>query len=434
MKVMFDPNLLQKIRAEFPRAGTDLNGRKRAFFDNGTGTLVLAKASRAEAKARVDCSANTGAAFSESRKAETVILEGRKAVADLLNASSAETIVSGESATALLFNLSYAVGRALTGKENIVSSDYEHYANISPWQELKKRRKIQEVRFARLNKDEGTIDMDHLQELVDAKTKVVTVTAASNVLGTKSALKEIRKMAKEVGAYFVVDAVHHIAHGPIDVQDLDCDFLVFSGYKFFTSHGSFLYGKEDNLRTLKPYKVAPAPDKAPHSWEWGTRDQSTFAAVHGVTNHLVWLANQIQHHYETDFTHYADRKRSLKIAMDAVEKYERSLSKAVLYGFDDLQGLIDMQKVKIYGLTDLNRLSERDPTFAFKVENQPDEKVVDRLWTDAGIATRAEDFYSRAVECYSQQTMIRISLVHYNTLQEIGTFLKTLGKVCKSNR
>jgi len=90
--------------------------------------------------------------------------------------------------------------------------------------------------------------------------------------------------------------------------------------------------------------------------------------------------------------------------------------------------------VKVYGLTDLSRLKERDPTFAFKVENIRDDKVVDRLWTEGGIATRAEDFYSRALESYNKQTMIRISLVHYNTLEEIGAFLKTLSKICESER
>jgi len=432
MNAMFDRDLLEKIRVKFPRAVTDLNGRKRAFFDNGTGTLVVAIAGRAEAEARFDCSANVGADFDESKRAGTAILDGRKAIADLLNAPSADTIVSGESATALLFNLSYAIGRELTGKENVVTSDYEHYANISPWQELQKRRRIKEVRFARLKKDEGTLDMDHLQGLIDKKTKVVTVTAASNVLGTKSPLKKIGKMVKEVNAYFVIDAVHHIAHGSIDVKDLDCDFLVFSGYKFFSSHGSFLYGKEDNLNTLKPYKVASAPDHAPYNWEWGTRDQSKFAAVHGVTNHLVWLADQVQNHYERYFTDYSGRKRSLKVAMDAVERYEMELSRAVLDGVDGFKGLVDLPKVKIYGLADLNRLGERDPTFAFKIEDKPDEDIIGRLWTDGGIATRAEDFYSRAVESYDQQTMIRISLVHYNTLQEIAVFLKTLSKICKS--
>jgi len=429
---MFDQNLLEKIRDEFPRAVSDLNGRKRAFFDNGTGTLVVGRAAKSEAKARIDCSANVGAVFDESRKAEKVILNGKEAVADLLNASSPDTIVSGESATALLFNLSYAIGKELTGKENVVTTDYEHYANISPWVELEKRRKIREVRFARLNKSEGTLDLDHLQSLIDAKTKVVTVTAASNVLGTKSPLEKIGKIAKEVDAYFLVDAVHHIAHGPMDVKVLDCDFLVFSGYKLFSSHGGFLYGKKDRLETLKPYKVASAPEHAPYKWEWGTRDQSMFAAIQGVADHLVWLADQVHSQYEGSFTEYSGRKRSLKVAMDAIEKYEVELSKATLAGFGNVKGLGNMSKVKVYGLTDLNRLKERDPTFAFKVENMSDDKVVRRLWTEGGIATRAEDYYSRALESYNQQTMIRISLVHYNTLEEISIFLKTLNKICES--
>ena len=184
--------------------------------------------------------------------------------------------------------------------------------------------------------------------------------------------------------------------------------------------------------TLEPYKVASAPDYAPYKWEWGTRDQSMFAAMRGVVDHFVCLADQVDSQHRGSFTEYSGRKRSLKVAMDAIEKYERELSKATLVGFDGIKGLGDMSKVKVYGLTDLNRLKERDPTFAFKVKSMPDDKVVGRLWTDGGIATRAEDFYSRALESYNQQTMIRISLVHYNTLEEIGIFLKTLNKICES--
>ena len=424
--MIFNRDLLEKIRDDFPRAVFDLNGRKRAFFDNGTGTLVVGRAAKSEAKARIDCSANVGAFFEESKKAGAVILDGKEAVADLLNSSSPDTIVSGESATSLLFNLSYAIGKELTGKENVVTTDYEHYANISPWIELERRRKIQKVRFARFKKDEGTLDMEWLKDLIDDKTKVVAVTAASNVLGTKSPLKEIGKMAKEANAYFVVDAVHHIAHGPMDVKALDCDFLVFSGYKLFSSHGSFLYGKKDHLETLKPYKVASAPEHAPKKWEWGTRDQSMFAAIRGVTDYFVWLADQVQNGCEDSFTEYSDRKGSLKDAINAVEKYETELSKMVLAGFGDIKGLRDMSKVKVYGLTDLKRLEERDPTFAFKVENKSDQEIVNRLWIEGGIATRTEDYYSRALEPYNQQNMIRISLVHYNTPEEISVFLKSL--------
>ena len=432
MRIMiFDRILIEKIRNEFPRAVTDFNFRKRAFFDNGTGTLVVGRAARAENEARVDYSANVGAGFDESRKAETVILEGRKAIADLLNAPSQENIVSGESATALLFNLSYAIGKELTGKENVVTTDYEHYANVSPWMELAKRRKIQKLRFTRLHKDDGTLDMEQLKSLIDSKTKIVTVTAASNVLGTKSPLMEIGKMAKEVNAYYVIDAVHHIAHGPIDVKALNCDFLVFSGYKLFSSHGSFLYGKQDCLSKLNPYKVTPAPEYAPYKWEWGTRDQSIFAAIRGVADHLIWLAEQVQKHYEDSFKEYPESKRSMKIAMKAIENYEMELTKAVLDGLDGLKGLKDMPKIKIYGITDLNRFKDRDPTFAFKVENISDQEVVNHLWIKGGIAARAENFYSRVLETYNQQTMIRISLVHYNTIEEISSFLKIINEICK---
>lgn len=430
--MMFDRDLLKKIRAAFPRAETDLNGRKRAFFDNGTGTLVVGRASKAEAEARVDCSANVDGFFDESKKANAVILDGRQAVADLLNAPTPDTIVSGESATALFFNLSYAIGKELTGKENVVTTDYEHYANVSPWEELGKRGKIQQVRHARLNKAEGTLDMDHLQELIDANTKVVTVTAASNMLGTKSPLGEIGNMAREVGAYFLVDAVHHVAHGPIDVQVLDCDFLIFSGYKLFSSHGSFLYGKKEHLDILRPYKVKPAKNYPPDKYEWGTRNQAMFAAIEGAVDHLHWLAEQVQSHYEGQLTEYTGRKRTLKVAMEAIEVYETKLSKAVLAGFDDLQGLLDMPKVKVYGLTDLNRVAERDPTFSFTVDNMLDEEVVARLWKEGGIAARADDYFSYAQDVYNQPTIIRISLVHYNTLEEIGVFLKTLNEICES--
>jgi cysteine desulfurase family protein (TIGR01976 family) len=430
-RVIFDRALRKKIRAEFPRAVADLNRRKRAFFDNGTGTLVARRAAKAENKTRVNCSANVGAAFDESEMAKDVILDGRKAIADFLNAPSPDTIVSGESATALLFNLSYAIGKELTGNENVITSDYEHYANISPWKELEERQRIQNVRFTHLKKDEGTLDIEHLQGLIDTKTKIVTVTAASNMLGTKSPLEEIGKMAKEVGAYFVVDAVHHVAHGPIDVKAINCDFLVFSGYKLFGPHGSFLYGKKDLLETLKPYKVASAPEHAPYKWEEGTRDQSLFAAIRGVMDHFVWLAGQVRDYYEGSFAEFSERGRSLKVAMAAIEDYEVELTKAVIAGFDGVNGLGNMPNVKVYGLMDPNRLKEKDPTFSFKVQNVSDEEVVSRLWREGNIATRAGNFYSRVPEIYNQKTMIRISLVHYNTLEEVYIFLKTLNKICR---
>jgi selenocysteine lyase/cysteine desulfurase len=433
LKGPLDGNLIRKIRAEFPRCESDANGRKRAFFDNGTGTLVVGRAVQAYAKTLTDCSATVGASFDESHAAEAAFSEGRKAVADLLNAPSPENIVAGESTGNLLFKLSYALGKQFSGRENIVTTDYEHYANISPWIELEKRHAIRELRFARIDKDEWTLDMEHLKELIDDNTRVVTVTAASNLLGTKSPLQEIAKIAREVNAYFVVDGVHHVSHGPVDVQALDCDFYVFSGYKLFTTPEAFLYGREEHLKALQPYTTyGPFSSSVPPSkWE-GRFDQGVFAAICGVADHLSWISDLVKEQYEEQFTGYSGRARSLKIAMSAIEKYSEEQSRAVLEGLDDAPGLLAMPHVKVYGLTDLDRLDERDPTFAFKVKNMPDEEVARLLWTKYGIALRASNFASRVLEVLDVSTMVRAALTHYNNLEEIYQFLKALDDIGKT--
>jgi selenocysteine lyase/cysteine desulfurase len=423
---MFNNDLIKKIRAKFPRAEKDAFDRKRAFLDNGTGTLVVGKSAEAEALARVNYSANVNGIFNESQGADEVILEGRKAVADLLNAPSLETIVSGESATSLFFGLSYAIGKQLTGTENAVITNYEHYANLNPWLELEARGLLKEARFTRLDLEEGTLDLDHLGSLIDEKTRVVTVSAASNVLGTKTSLQKVMKMAREVEAYCIVDAVHHIAHGPMDVQALNCDFLVFSGYKLFSAHGSFMYGKEKLLEALEPYKVKPAPDHPPHSWEWGTRDQAKFAAINGVIDHHQWLAEQVEEEFKNECGHYSGRSRDLKVAMTAVERYEKELSRIILTGSGDTPGLNQMPHVKVYGLTDPARLDERDPTFSFKIDGRREDEVVKRLWTQHAIAMRTENFYSKVHEVYKSPTMIRASFVQYNTPEEALRLLKAL--------
>ncbi len=118
--------------------------------------------------------------------------------------------------------------------------------------------------------------------------------------------------------------------------------------------------------------------------------------------------------------------------MDAIETYELKLSQAILTGIDDLPGLLDIPQVTVCGLTDLNRLSERDPTFSFNVDNMADEEVVKRLWTQGGIAARAEHYFSYAQDVLNQPSIVRISLVHHNTLDEIRIFLKTLNTICQT--
>ena len=421
--------LLRLVRKEFPRADTDANGRRRVFFENAAGSLVLQRAADAEAKARIDCSANVDGPAWESQRNEEVITEGRQAVSDLLNAPNSNCIVSGESATSLLFQLSYAIGKELSGKENIVTTDYEHYANISPWLELKRRELVKEVRFAKFNPKSAMLDLSHLESLVDENTRVVSVAGVSNVLGSKTPLDQVLRVAKEVSAYTVLDAVHTVAHTPLDVQKTTFDFVVFSAYKLFSRRGSFMYGREELLRSLKPYKVVPSPEEPPSNWEMGTRDQSLFASISAVMDYLDWLGSKVEPQVRDKVGAYTGRSRLLKAALTWIESYEQALSVAMLGGTQGIEGLCAMPDVKVYGITDLAQIDSRVPTFTFNIGEADPLNVAKYLWEKHAIAVLAEDhggFYSRTLNTFGKSIAVRASPVHFNTIEEIGMFLNAV--------
>ena len=232
--------LLNEIRSKFPRAGSDVNGRKRIFLDNAAGSLVLKTVADAEAKVILDYFPNIGATSWESQKNMEVIDEGRKGVQDLINAEHKESIVTGESATGLFFHLSYTLGKTMKETDNVVITEYEHYANVSPWLELERRGVIKEVRFAKFDEETGMLDIDNLGEISDKNTKIISVAGCSNALGSKTPLDQVGKIARENNSLFAVDGVHTIQHVPVDVQELDCDFFIFSGYKLFPSKRRFM--------------------------------------------------------------------------------------------------------------------------------------------------------------------------------------------------
>ena len=423
--------LLGTIRKEFPRAEADASGRRRIFFENAAGSLVLQRVADAEARARLDCSANTGGPSWESKRNEDVIREGRKSVRDFLNAPSENCIVSGESATSLLFHLSYALGREMSGDENIVTTEYEHYANVSPWLELQRRGIIKEVRFAKFNSENGLLDLSHFERLVDDKTRIVTVTGVSNVLGSKTPLKQVLEIGKRAGAYTILDAVHTVAHVPVDVQKLAFDFVVFSAYKLFARRGSFMFGREELLEALKPYKVVPAPDHGPEKWELGTRDQALFSSITAVMDYLNWLGSMVEESVRDEISNYDGRKRLLKAAMLWIENYERTLSQSMLSGQGQAEGLQAIREMELYGVRDPSKVHLRVPTFTFNITNADPSEVAEYLWNKHAIAVLAENgggFYSRTLKTYGRSIAVRASLAHFNTVQEANSFLSSLAE------
>lgn len=426
-----DSRLVKRIRKEFPSADADPMGRRRAFLDNGAGTLVALRSAERESLARIDWSANVGNLFPESLGAEKTILEGRQAVSDLLGAGGPDTIVSGESATSLLFNLSYAMGREFTGDENVVTTGYEHYTNINPWVELGQMEKIAQLKFAEFDRETGRIDLETLSDLVDNDTKVITVSAASNVLGTRTDLKAVGKIARDAGAYFIVDAVHHIAHGVTDVKSIGCDALVFSGYKLFSRHGSFMYLNPEIIEDLSPYKVLPSPKHGPEKWEWGTRDQAMFAAIAGAIDYIAWVGNPSAKRPPAPGK---QRRTRLSAAFKTIEEYEKRLSDLVLNGSGRLRGLLDIPGLTLYGPPDTRGRMGRDPTFSFKIDGWDDRRLSKLLWDRYGLAVGAEDYFSRVPGFYEADTMLRATFVHYNTEQEALLLLKALNEVAERRR
>ena len=424
--MVFDGPLFARIRRQFPSAAKDATGRKRAFLDNGAGTLVCRAAAEREARARIDWSANTGNVFPESKGAEATILAGRQAVSDFLNADGPHAVISGESATALLFSLSYALGRAFSGEENVVATAYEHFANVSPWEELTRLGKVRGVRFAKFDTGTFGLDLDDVQSRIDRNTKVVAVSAASNFTGTRSPLPELARMAHDAHALFVVDAVHHACHGPTDVRAIGADALVFSGYKLFSRHGSFLYLRPDLIETLRPYKVDPAPQHGPEKWEWGTRDQAMFAAIEGAIDYLASLASP-----EAKSSPRAGRERSARLrkAMGAIEAYERGLSRIVLEGDGVSPGLLEIPGLARYGPRHLPKELGRDPTFSFRLAGRDDAAVSRTLYAEYGLAVGAEDYFSRVPTGFGFKTALRATFVHYNTRADAGALLRALNSV-----
>lgn len=423
MPKSFDDSYLKEIRKRFPRIEKDFKGRKRVFVDNGAGSLVLEDAAYAEMRSRIDFSANTDAIYSESRANEDVILEGRKSVADFLNAPSPQNVFQGESASELFFKISYGLRGTLEKEGNVVSSYAEHFANAAPYLEMKKNGAISELRLARLNREDGTVDLDHLASLIDRKTRIIAVTAESNLLGNKVSMDEISKLAHENDSFLVVDGVHYAPQGYSDVMEFGCDFYVFSAYKIFGPRGSFLYVSDNALGAIKPFFVdrEAVPGKGSYI-ETGTRDQGIFAAFTSIADYLSSLSLDIERFRDGNVP--KSRKEGTKRGMKRVERYQNELSSAVMDGVEGNEGLSSLRNVVLYGISDTSRLDERGTTFSFNFKNVSDKRAEEYYWKKFGITVVGGSHWNLAHDFYSNPSMLRVTFLHYNTMNEVSKFLE----------
>ena len=408
------------IREQFPSLK-----RKDVFFDNPGGTQIAQQSLDRMQRYLLECNANHEGAFPTSRQSDAVLHEARVAMADFLNAPSPDEIVFGNNMTSITFNMSRALGRRLGPSDEIVITRLDHDANISPWLLIAEDRGCK-VTWVDFDVEDGTLKQDEFAKAMERRPKIVAFGYASNALGTVNPARKLVRMAHEAGALVYVDAVQYAPHGPIDVSDLGCDFLVCSSYKFFGPHAAVLYGRLDLLNELKPYKVRPASDAAPYKFETGTQNHEGIAGVLGAIEYFEWLGAQFGAVDDVGEGGYAGRRLTLKKAMTAIRAYEFGLSRALIEAVEALPG------TRIYGITDLRRLEERVPTVSFTMEGWQPRKLAERL-AEEGFYAWDGNYYALAVTqrlgLEDQGGMVRLGAVHYNTLDEIARLGEALEKI-----
>lgn len=413
VKAPFD---IEWVRAQFPSLAQTVNGYPAVFFDGPGGTQVPQRVIDAIGHYLAEFNANTGGAYPTSRRTDAMIVAARSAMADFLGCDSDE-IVFGPNMTTLTFMMSRSIGRQLGPGNEIVVTHLDHDANISPWRALEEKGVT--VRFAEINEADCTLDMTVLARKITRHTRLVAVGYASNAVGTINNVKEVIRLARQAGALVYVDAVHYAPHGPIDVRDLDCDFLVCSTYKFFGPHMGVLYGKRELLKKLQPYKVRALTNDIPNCWEMGTLNHECIAGITAAVDYIADLGRQID-------PAVADRRPALRTAYKAIQAYERSLMERMLRGLQDIPGLT------LYGITDPQRFAQRAPTLAVRIDGHTPLELSSKLG-DRGFFTWDGNYYAlnltERLDVEKSGGFLRIGLFHYNTREEVDRFLAALRDI-----
>lgn len=404
-------------RAQFPALSRQIGGEPAVFFDGPGGSQVPACVIEAIGTYLRTCNANQGGVFATSRESDALLEAAHQAIADLLGAADPASIVFGANMTTLTFSISRALARTWHAGDEIIVTQLDHDANVTPWV-LAARDAGATVRHLPIHSPEATLDQEEFRRLLSPRTRLVAIGAASNALGTINPVHDICHRAHAVGAEVYVDAVHAVPHLLPDVAAWDCDWLVASAYKFFGPHVGVLWGRGSRLAELDAYKLRPVPDTSPGKWMTGTQNHEGIAGTLAAVDYLAAIGRQV--------APGADGRRSaLAFAYAAIGAHERRLAGHLLAGLSNLPG------VEIFGLRDPAQLHERVPTFGIR-HRRLKPAALARWLADRGIFVWHGNFYALPLTealGLEPEGLVRIGLLHYNTLAEIDRLLAMLAEL-----
>ncbi|MFM9827171.1 MAG: cysteine desulfurase-like protein [Sphingomonas sp.] len=406
---------IDHVRGSFPALSVAHGGNPRVYLDAPGGTQACAQSIAAMAAHLSGGTANSGGVFETSVATDALSAAAHAAIADLLGGAPDE-IAFGPNMTSLTLAVSRSLARSWAAGDEIILTRLDHDANVAPWLMAAEDKGVT-VRWIGFDADTGRLDMAAIPGLLNRRTRLVAVGAASNALGTINDIPAISSMVRAGSdALFYVDGVQSVPHLPTDVRALGCDFLVCSPYKFFGPHIGALWGKRAVLEHLTAYKVRPAAT-APGAVRFETGTPS-FEAQAGVAGMIAYLEG-------LDVAAGGDpagtRRDRLVSAMEQCAAYEAGLGERLL------AGLLALNSVRLYGPASMDG---RVPTFAFTVASMSPQAVVERLAAQ-GIFAWSGHFYAvetvAALGLESAGGLIRVGLCHYNTACEVDRVLRALG-------
>lgn len=390
------------------------------FLDNAGGSQVPQSVVDAVATHLVDYNVQRMAKYRHSQGVDRSLAEARESVALLVNAYRPEEISFGLNATSFIRLVSLGIAKMLDERDEIVVTDMDHDANIATWLAL-------EADGAKIvwwkMREDGTLHPEDLKPLVNAKTRLVACTVTAHSIGTIVDVAEVGRIAHTAGAEVFLDCVHYGPHGLIDVQAWDCDYLVCSGYKNFSPHMGFLWGRYDALVKLPTFKEDFIPDVPPYKIEVGTFTYENVAGMNAAVHYLEALGRRF-------LPEANSRRAALAAAMGAIRDYEMMLTKALLQ-------VLKQHGAVIYGISDEDKVAGRVPTICFSIPGITPQVIAEDMG-QAGIGLRDGHMFAPRLMKRLGLTMetgaIRISMVHYNTLDEVRRFSDVLGEIIARRR
>ena len=392
---------VSRVRAAYPALRDG-----HAYLDGAAGTQVPSAVVDAISGAYLSGLGNTNGSFAASERSSAIVADCRAAVADLIGGSPGG-VVLGPSTTSLIYRMAAVLSRRWAPGDSVVLSRLDHDANVRPWVQAADRAGVT-VRWADVDTATGELPASQYGHLIDSRTRLVAVTAASNILGTRPDVPAIAAAAHAVGALVYVDGVHATPHIPVSIAELGADFYATSAYKWSGPHIAAVVAAPELLEPLRPDKLLPSPDDVPDRFERGTLPFADLAGVTAAVEHLAGLAG----------AGAGSRRERLLSSMAAVEEYESDLFARML------DGLAAMSHVTVYG-----KAARRAPTAFFTVADKAPDDVAAAL-AQRGINVWSGDNYAyELVKALGLQPAggVRAGLVHYNDASDVERLLSAVA-------